>query len=729
MRLLSRLVAKHRGSGYSDAMDRRQSDRYSHAWRLGAAMAPVVAAALTCGSARAQTSPVSPPVPSPVLAPVNTSVDTNANNVGVMDDMPNIGVAWPDLGADDLPPIAMPTAEIAPVVAEGSTTVALPDAQTAAEMDEATKQAERLSTIDPSRPVRYEVKLIGVDDIADDLFHTRFDALSELQKGAGDLANIAQITRRAKTDVDLVDKLARTRGYYNARIAYQLLAPENSGQRLIVELDTQPGTLYKLKTVSLTGLSTVDPKEEALRTLFTVKPGDPADTDVILAATDKVRVGLAEGGYPFGKVDEPVLRVDHDARDAALDVMVAAGGFKRYGQIIVMGDPPFDAEHIADIARFHPGDPYKLSQVEDLDRALISTGLTGSVDITPKPGAAEETVDLMVAMTKAPPRTVAGEIGYGTGEGARVELSWEHRNLFPPEGALTLRGVLGVDEQSASATFRRSNWKQRDHALNGQLAFSHINQAAYQARTVTLSGNIERLTNIIFQKKWTWSAGGELILSDERDFYGASLTPRRRTYFIAAAPLTLAYDGSDDLLDPTRGFRLSGRLSPEVSLQNTTFGYVRAQVDGSAYLPMGDSFTLAGRVRLGTIVGASADRIAPTRRFYAGGGGSVRGYAYQAIGPRDLNNDPTGGRSLTELSVEARFRFGSTRQFGLVPFVDAGTISSDALPTIREMRVGAGLGLRYYSNFGPIRIDVGTPINPQPGDPKIGVYVSLGQAF
>jgi translocation and assembly module TamA len=128
-------------------------------------------------------------------------------------------------------------------------------------------------------------------------------------------------------------------------------------------------------------------------------------------------------------------------------------------------------------------------------------------------------------------------------------------------------------------------------------------------------------------------------------------------------------------------------------------------------------------------VGASADRIAPTRRFYAGGGGSVRGYSYQAIGPRDLNNDPVGGRSLAEAAVEARFRFGSTNQFGLVPFVDAGTISSAMLPAMGDVRVGAGIGLRYYTSFGPIRVDVGTPLNPQPGDPRIGVYVSLGQAF
>jgi translocation and assembly module TamA len=642
-----------------------------------------------------------------------------------LDSMPDIGLDWPDLGADD--PV------MAPLPDEATTTsvspVAVPLPILTAQEDQAAGQADRLARIDPTLPLRYDVHLRGIDEIADTLFRTRFDTLSELQKESGEEANIAQVTRRAKADVDLLDKLMRTRGYYNARIIYQLDAPEGSRQRLDVTLDVTPRTLYHLTDVTVEGLAVSDPREARLRALFTIKPGDPADTDKILASTEALRTGLAEDGYPFAKVDEPVLHVDHDATAASLDLIVATGGYRRYGNISVTGDPPFDAKHVADIARFHPGDPYQQSEIVDLTRALVATGLVGSAEVKPEQAANPDAVDLIVHLTKAPPHTIAGELGYGTGEGARAAVSWSHRNLFPPEGALTLRGVLGQEEQSASASFRRSNFHHRDRVLNAQLAFSNVNRDAYRATSVGISANLERQTNIIFQKAWVWSLGTELILSDERDLYGASLAPRRRTYLIGALPVSLSYDGSDDLLDPTHGFRLSGRLSPELSLQSGTFGYVRAQVDGSAYIPMTDRLTIAGRVRLGTIVGASADRIAPTRRFYAGGGGSVRGYSYQAIGPRDLNNDPVGGRSLGELSLEARIRFGSANQFGIVPFVDAGTISSDPLPTVREMRIGAGLGVRYYSNFGPVRIDVGTPVNPQPGDPRFGVYVSLGQAF
>jgi len=364
------------------------------------------------------------------------------------------------------------------------------------------------------------------------------------------------------------------------------------------------------------------------------------------------------------------------------------------------------------------------SDVEDLRQALVATGLVSSLSMTPKDAGDGEHVDLAIDARPAPLRTIAGELGYGTGEGYRAEVSWTHRNFFPPEGSVTLRGVLGTQEQTASFTYRRNNFRRRDNVLTGLLSVSNIKRDAYDARTVTLSGSLERQTNILFQKKWVWRVGGELIASDEADAFSNG---NRRTFFIGAVPLSLTYDGSDDLLNPTKGFRLGGRFSPELSFQNSTFAYARVQVDGSVYQPMTDRVVLAARARFGTILGSTVDRIAPSRRFYAGGGASVRGYGYQAIGPRyGPDDDPVGGKSLAEFSLESRIRFGN---FGLVPFVDAGNISTSFLPRFRDLRIGAGMGVRYYSSFGPIRIDVGTPINPQPGDPKVAVYVSLGQAF
>jgi translocation and assembly module TamA len=429
-------------------------------------------------------------------------------------------------------------------------------------------------------------------------------------------------------------------------------------------------------------------------------------------------------------VGEQSIVLDSERGVARLSLPVTPGPVGRFGTIRVSGTPPFSARHVGLIARFKKGDRFERSEVDDLRRALVATGLVAQAEVTATPVAGGSVIDLDIKLVPAPARTVAGELGYGTGEGIRAEASWQHRNFFNPEGALTLRGVAGTQEQVAAASFRRNNFRRRDQVLNAQALVSHIDRKAYEARTVSLSGGIERQSNFIWQKKWTWSLGAELIATKERDTIIATGVERERTFFIGAIPASLGYDATDDLLDPTKGFRLLGRISPELSFEGGAFGYARAQIDASTYRRVKENVVLAGRVRVGTIAGAGRDEIAPSRRFYAGGGGSVRGYGYQRLGPRDVDGKPVGGSSLAEFGLEARIRlkqFGGN--FGIVPFLDGGTLSTGSVPKLGNWQLGAGIGLRYYSSFGPIRIDVGTPLNRQKDDSRVAVTVSLGQAF
>lgn len=663
------------------------------------------------------------PLPLLLLAPgVAHAQATEAPPVddAPLDSMPEIGLDWPDMGQpDQVAPLAADPRD--PPDAQAATLDPSDTGAAAAAPDEADSPA---AFADASEERRYSVRLEGLDAIADAQFDQRFADLSVLRQGEDKPANVAQINRRIKEDSELLDRLLRAKGYYAARIRGSVTPPAAGSDRLAVRFDIVPGTQYLLASVDLLGLAETGSREADLRAAFPPKVGDPVDADAILAGRDGLATALGEGGFPFAKVEEPEVRIDHEERAGDLDLLVQPGGFRRFGRIRMSDERLFDAHHAQEIARFDRDDVYKASDVEDLRRAIVATGLASTVALKPVDAGDGEHVDLDLDIRPAPLRTIAGELGYGTGEGYRAEASWQHRNLFPPEGAVTVRGVLGTQEQTASFTYRRNNFHRRDNVLTGLVSVSNIRRDAYDARTITLSGGLERQTNILFQKNWVWRVGAELIASDEADAFSAGA---RRTFLIGAIPLSLTYDGSDDLLNPTRGFRLGGRFSPELSFQNKTFGYAKVQVDGSLYQPVGDRVVMAARARFGTILGSSVDQIAPSRRFYAGGGASVRGYGFQAIGPRfGVDDDPVGGKSLAEFSLESRIRFGN---FGVVPFVDAGNISTSFLPRFRDLRIGAGMGLRYYSNFGPIRVDVGTPLNPQPGDPKIAVYVSLGQAF
>ncbi len=661
-------------------------------------VAALAAAALfLCGSeARAQETgdpldqldePIDPSQPLPPLPDLDPSAP--------LDPLPDLGVPWPDMEQQ-----------------EGETVSAAPEDAIA----------------DAGTERRYTVALSGLDAVEGEGLVAQFNTLSTLQTNRDDPANAAQIDRRARQDADLLAELLRAYGYYDAQVETKVAAAPGGAGGFQVTLEAQAGPLYRFAEVSLPGLEGAGAEAANLRRTFGVEAGAPVNAARVTAGEAALRAELGRRGFAFADVGALDIAVDHGARTARLVLPVQPNGARQFGRIIVEGRPLFSAGHIQTIARFDPGERFQTPRLEDLRRALVATGLVSVVNIRPVARPGSEVVDIAVGLEPAPMRTVAGEAGYGTGEGARVELSWEHRNLIPPEGAVRFRGVLGTEEQLLGASLRRNNFRKRDQVLTGNVAFSNIDRDAYNARTFLIGVGLERQTNIIWQKRWTWSVGADLLASDERDVNIESGMTRRRTFFIGALPATLSYDGSNDLLDPTRGYRLAGRVSPELSLQSGTFGYARAQLDGSFYQPVSDTVTIAARARLGTIFGADRDRIAPSRRFYAGGGGSVRGYGFQRLGPRDpVFDDPIGGRSLAEFALEARVRVGGP--FGVVPFIDAGNIYTSPLPRLDELRFGAGIGVRYHSNFGPIRVDVGTPLNRRSGDPRVAVYVSLGQAF
>ncbi|HWL47787.1 MAG TPA: POTRA domain-containing protein, partial [Sphingomonadaceae bacterium] len=496
--------------------------------------------------------------------------------------LPDLGVDWPDPAAEDEPAPAAGQPLNGAIESEGEQ--------------------------------RYRFVIEGLDaleGVSPGKVRAAFDQISTLKAGAGKHANVAQIDRRAREDEGALREVLRAYGYYDADVRARV---DSSAGDITVTLGVEPGALYRFSTVEVSGLAAAGDQAPALREAFPIAVDDPVEAAKVTEAVANLRRELGERGFAFAKMGEAQVVVDHETHLATLTLAVTPDGAKRFGAIRISGTPLFSARHLGRIARFRPGDRYDAALIDDFRRALIQTGLVSSVRITPVEGTTPGTVDIAVALEPGPKRTVAAEFGYGTGEGVRAEVSWAHRNLIKPEGAVTFRGVAGTQEQLLSAQLRRNNYKDRDRVVTGQIAASHSHVAAYDARTFTLAGGIERQSNIIWQKKWTWSAGAELSVSDERDVIAATGDPRRRTFYVAALPGSLAYDGSDDLLNPTRGFRLSARLSPEVSFQGSAFTYARAQIDASGYHPVNDRVTIAGRIRVGSIVGADSDRIAPSRR-------------------------------------------------------------------------------------------------------------------
>ncbi|PKP93777.1 MAG: outer membrane protein assembly factor [Alphaproteobacteria bacterium HGW-Alphaproteobacteria-14] len=581
-------------------------------------------------------------------------------------------------------------------------------------------------------------------------FLRRFRDLSTLRQIDDDADSVPQVAARARADEELLGNILRAYGYYDGDVVRQLSGGRRARENGNVDADTvatqpsvrfdiMPGTRYKFGRIDLGALPALpEPDASRLMAAFAIKPGDPLYADRIIDREIELRVALGESGYPFARIGEPELLIDHARSEGDLTLDVQPGGKYVFGEI-VSSEPRFlSGRHFARIARFDPGDGFQQSLETDLRRAIIATGLVSSVTVTPRETRAPEgdqpgEVALDVGFERAPLRTIAGAIGYGTEDGFKLETRWEHRNLFPPEGALRLRTILGTREALASVGVRRNNFLGRDQVLNVDLFASDITTQAVDSRGFGTRTTFEKVSNLLFQKPLSWQIGGELLYTDERNRTvkiapGAQLP--RRSFLIGGLFGSVTLDGSDDLLDPTSGYRATLYLAPEVSRsQGAESFYLRAQGDASYYRSLGTT-VLAGRVRVATIQGADAVDIAPSRRLYAGGGASIRGFGFQGVGPRDAFGNPIGGASLVEFALEARV---DTPLFDgaleVVPFIDAGSVRRGSTPGFDEFRVGAGIGIRYKTTFGPIRVDVATPVNPTPFDSPVAVYVSFGQAF
>ncbi len=577
-----------------------------------------------------------------------------------------------------------------------------------------------------TQAVRYSVALEGFGKTG---LEPAFRDSSALIDGGGKADTAAMVQARAHEDEALAIRLLYAEGYYDATALASL---DQSGDgALKAVLSVTPGKRYRIGDIVINAGPTVPPG--LIRDSLPLKTGDYIVAAAVEGAEANVGVKLPENGYPFAKVGQRDILLDPATVTGDYTLPVETGPRGSFRGITTTGEKQaFGADHMKVISRFRPGELYDSRKVDDLRRALVATGLFSSISVDPvrtsEPGPdGTEYVDLEVAQEAGKPRTLAGELGYGTGQGFRAEGTWTHRNLFPPEGALIASVIAGTQEQGASGTFRRSNAGKRDKTFQTGITLNHQNYDAYEAYTAGLNIGWSRQSTPIFQKRWTYSYGAEVLLTNEQVVVDpATADKTRRTYFIGGLPVQLGYDRSNDLLNPTRGFRANLRAEPEGSLQGSFSPYLRATFDLTGYYPLSDSLVIAARTRVGTISGVKRDDVAPSRRIYAGGGGSVRGYGYQELGPKDANNDPIGGRSVNEFAVEGRYRFGD---YGVVAFVDAGQVYESSMPQFSDIRYGVGVGGRFYTNFGPFRADIAMPINRQPGESKFALYIGIGQAF
>ncbi len=465
-------------------------------------------------------------------------------------------------------------------------------------------------------------------------------------------------------------------------------------------------------------------------------PGGDASSNAILKAENLMVRALKEEGRPLARVAEREVIADHDTK--TLDVMMAlsAGPVAPFGDTSVDGTEAVDAEFTAYMADIERGKTYSPEDIEDARERLLELGVFDSVTVKERDGLDPDgsiPVDIEVSERKFRYFGVGATVS--STDGAGIEGYWGHRNLFGRAEKLRLEGSISrIGETSdyktldykAALLFEKPGLVGPASKFTYDIKVASEHPDAYDRFSFsTGAGLAYNLT-----KQQTLTGQLRVEYTDLTDVF----FPLGKKYLLVSTPIEYVYDARDDKLNPKKGWRALAFAEPTYDIESGA-AFVKFKGEASVYKSLNQSgrIVAAGRVAAGSIVGAGLSDIPADRRFYSGGGGSVRGFAYQGVGPRVPDPAkpgefiPTGGRSFAEASAELRIQV--TDSFGVVPFIDAGTVSEDIVPDFNDVRFGAGLGVRYLTPFGPLRVDAAVPLNRRPGDASFGIYAGIGQAF
>lgn len=529
--------------------------------------------------------------------------------------------------------------------------------------------------------------------------------------------------RRAKT---LVEGVLNAYGYFDPTVQMRVVS-EGGEPRPSLSID--PGAQFSVRriVVRYEGEPPRADDQTSAENAITLQPGARAVAAQIIDVERQVGSALRGLGYPYANAVSRDVIGDKDAKTISVRYNVSSGPRVKLGEFIVPEGLRTRTSYLRRINPLNEGELFEPAGLALYNSRLGETRLFDSslAKLSDEPTGVTEEGDeirnVVLDLTERDRHTLTLGAGYDTSEGFGIEAELLRRNLTRRGDLLIGEATLSQREIGLDVIWRQPNVLGYGRGLSVFGSAKDENTDAFDQQTAKLGVGVDIIQGP--QLRYGFGADVRYIRQNENGV--------RRDFQVASTNASLSIDRADSILDPRRGWRAEASVKPTYSLSpdGPDVPYVRATGQARLYLPLDSKarFVAAGRVRLGTLVGAQATNVPGEDRFYAGGGGSVRGYGFQAIGPFDADDDPLGGRSLAEASLEGRARISDN--IGAVLFLDAGNISDETYPRFDNLRLGLGAGVRYQTPAGPIRLDVATPINPTDNDPAIQVYISIGQAF
>lgn len=564
--------------------------------------------------------------------------------------------------------------------------------------------------------IAYEVEFEGVPTEA---LRDLLGEVSETRRLIDDPpSSLARLRRRAENDREVFVRALRSRGYYASSTEVRL---DREAEPVRVIFDVEAGPVYRLGDLEI---ELAEPAPEldlpALAELG-LEPGAPAESEAILGAESTLLERVETQGYALAELGERTAIVDHDTQTMDLTLRLDPGPRTRFGEIEIIGLTGVEEDYVRGRLPWERGEPITPERLSQGRVDLLETRLFSTVRIRlgDQPDA-EGRLPVTVEVSERKHRSIGVGVRFRTDEGPGGSVSWEHRNAFGAGERTELEFDASGIGLELTGDFRKPDFRRRDQALVARSEIANLTTDAFNSRSARAEIGVERE---LAPPGMTAALGVAFKVSEVED-------DDADTFGLVSLPGAFNWDRSNDLLDPTEGGRLAIDNEPFADTFGSGLVFNRTRIGYRHYLTLFDEpqLVLAGRGVLGTLFGAERDDVPADERFYAGGGGSVRGFGFQLAGELDDDDDPVGGRSLLEFSGELRLRL--TESFGAVAFVDAGSAFESQVPDFdEELRVGVGTGVRYFSPIGPLRVDVAFPLNKRDVDDSFQIYISLGQAF
>lgn len=566
----------------------------------------------------------------------------------------------------------------------------------------------------------YEVKFEGIENPEELELVQSASQLVKLKDSPP--ATLLGLKRRAEGDISHIIQALQSQAHYGATAHFSI---NREGSKVTVKV--QPGPVYPLAAFQIRYFQNgQEVSENSLICPITLQDlnieiGAPALPETILNAEDTILDKLNLQGYAFASIKKREVLADQQAKNVIVQLEIEIGPLTYFGPLTIKGLERVSEKFIYKKLRWCTGELYNPIKIEKTQEALELSALFRSVNIT----HAEEPIDcdrlpMEISLVEAKQHSIGFGLNYTTSLGPGITGEWEDRNVFGEGQKLSIRSNVWQKLQEGSMTYLIPDFGRRDQNLIWLLDYCHERTKSFTEHALSFSGTIERKIN----EHLRISYGGmyKRLRSQRSDFNG--------TFDLLKMPLQLRWSNADSVLEPTKGGTLQLKLIPSFQIFQPRFAYSINTLTGTIYqaLTKDKRHIFAAKLMIGSIFGASKHEIPPPERFYAGSESTLRGYRYLTVSPLGRHDKPLGGRSIFIYSLEFRNRIG--KNLGLVLFYDIGNVYWGPIPNFRKgFRQSAGLGIRYYTPIGPIRLDIAVPLNKRRIDNPVEVYFSIGQSF